>query len=119
MSKPVRPPEFDGPGARPPGSSDDSNVAQLKDDIDRGRTGDKVAIPDPAAAPLGTDAEAAGTSPSPGEIARARRAETRRAQRQPATAKTTRRAPWHRVMRPGLLAAVAVAVLVLASWLIL
>lgn len=33
---------------------------QLKDDIDSGRTEDKVAFPDPAAAPLGTDEEAGG-----------------------------------------------------------
>jgi hypothetical protein len=31
--------------------------------IDAGETGDKVAFPDPAAAPLGTDEEAAGTRP--------------------------------------------------------
>lgn len=39
--------------------------AQLKEDIDSGRTHDKVAVFDPAAAPLGTDEEAAGT-PTPG-----------------------------------------------------
>ena len=33
---------------------------QLRADIDAGRTGDKVAFPDPATAPLGTDAEAGG-----------------------------------------------------------
>lgn len=38
--------------------------AQLKEDIDSGRTRDKVAAFDPAAAPLGTDEEAAGT-PTP------------------------------------------------------
>lgn len=35
---------------------------QLRADIDAGRTGDKVAFPDPAAAPLETDAEAGGNS---------------------------------------------------------
>jgi hypothetical protein len=35
---------------------------QLRADIDAGRTGDKVAHPDPAAAPLETDAEAGGDS---------------------------------------------------------
>jgi hypothetical protein len=39
------------------------NTAQLRDAIDRGRTGSKVAFPDHAAAPLGTDEEAAGTPP--------------------------------------------------------
>lgn len=33
---------------------------RLRIDIDRGMTGDKVNYPDPAAAPLGTDDEAAG-----------------------------------------------------------
>jgi len=37
---------------------------QLRDRIDRGETGEKVAMPDPAAAPLGTDAEAAGATPT-------------------------------------------------------
>lgn len=36
------------------------NGEQLRADIDSGRTGDKVAFPDPAAAPLATDAEAGG-----------------------------------------------------------
>lgn len=35
-------------------------VEQLRQDIDSGKTGDKVAYPDPAAAPLGSDDEAAG-----------------------------------------------------------
>ena len=39
--------------------------SQLKDDIDSGRSGDKVAFPDPAAAPLGTDEEAGGTPTNP------------------------------------------------------
>jgi hypothetical protein len=42
---------------------------QLRNRIDRGLAGDKVAMPDPAAAPLGTDAEAAGASPTPQERA--------------------------------------------------
>jgi hypothetical protein len=45
-----------------------ATVAQLQDDIDSGLTGDKVAAVDHAAAPLGTDEEAAGT-PVSGEIA--------------------------------------------------
>lgn len=35
--------------------------SQLRRDIDSGRTGDKVPWPDPAAVPLGSDEEAAGT----------------------------------------------------------
>ncbi|XEX99088.1 hypothetical protein P7L64_03785 (plasmid) [Tistrella bauzanensis] len=38
-------------------------AAQLRDRIDRGETGDKVPLVDPAAAGLGTDDEAAGTPP--------------------------------------------------------
>jgi len=61
-----------------------STAAQLRRDIDRGRTGDKVAWPDPALAPLGTDEEAAGTPLAPGDVAAARRAERRGlVQRQP------------------------------------
>jgi hypothetical protein len=37
-------------------------------DIDSGKAGDKIAFPDPAAAPLGTDDEAAGTPPSRTEL---------------------------------------------------
>jgi hypothetical protein len=40
-----------------------ATISQLRDDIDAGRTGDKVDWPDPAAVPLGTDEEAAGTPP--------------------------------------------------------
>jgi hypothetical protein len=40
---------------------------QMRDAIDSGATGEKVGYPDPAAAPLGTDAEAAGKSPTPTE----------------------------------------------------
>lgn len=39
-------------------NTDDMNWSQLRDRIDRGETGDKKAAEDPAAAPLGTDAEA-------------------------------------------------------------
>ena len=38
-----------------------SAVERLRTDIDSGRTHDKVSGPDPAAAPLGADEEAAGT----------------------------------------------------------
>lgn len=52
-----------------------ATVAQLRDDIDSGRTGDKVAAVDHAAAPLGTDEEAAGTPVSPEIVAMARQHE--------------------------------------------
>jgi len=56
---------------RPPTSD------RLRKDIDRGRAGDKTDYPDPAAAPLGTDAEAGGHPPSDEELRIAREAETR------------------------------------------
>ena len=40
---------------------------QIRHTIDSGATGEKVGHPDPAAAPLGTDAEAGGSSPTPAE----------------------------------------------------
>jgi hypothetical protein len=55
-----------------------STISQLRDDIDAGRTGDKVDWPDPAAAPLGTDEEAAGTPPDPWAVETARRIEVSR-----------------------------------------
>ncbi len=51
-------------------------TSRLRADIDSGRAGDKTDFSDPAAAPLGTDAEAGGTPPGDAEIARARDAET-------------------------------------------
>jgi hypothetical protein len=39
-------------------------VDQLRHKIDSGATGDKINWPDPAAAPLGTDAEAGGSRPT-------------------------------------------------------
>jgi hypothetical protein len=56
--------------------SSGDTLEQLRADIDRGRTGDKVSAPDPAMAPLGTDDEAARTPPSPAAIALTRRLET-------------------------------------------
>jgi hypothetical protein len=61
--------------ARQPGAT----IEQLRDDIDQGRTSDKVCFPDPAVAPLGTDEEAAGTPIDPHVIAQTREAEARMA----------------------------------------
>jgi hypothetical protein len=55
-----------------------STTAQLRDDIDHGRTGDKIDAPDPAVAPLGTDEEAAGTPPDPCAVEAARTIELSR-----------------------------------------
>jgi hypothetical protein len=56
------------------------NPDQLRSAIDSGGTGDKVAFPDPAAAPLGTDEEAAGTPVSAAACRQAYLMETGRAQ---------------------------------------
>lgn len=56
-----------------------AGVARLRDHIDRGGTADKAAASDPAAAPLGTDDEAAGAPPTWEEVALAEAAERHRA----------------------------------------
>ncbi|MCH8686039.1 hypothetical protein [Pedomonas mirosovicensis] len=71
--------QFQGrPDEAPPATRRGSTAAQLKHDIDSGRTGDKVNFPDPAAAPLGTDDEAGGVSHSPEQIHEMRLAESSR-----------------------------------------
>jgi hypothetical protein len=59
-----------------PPDSNNPTTAMLKADIDSGRTGDKNGVLDPGLSPLGTDDEAAGTTPSPARIALARHSET-------------------------------------------
>lgn len=48
-----------------------STAEQLRDAIDRGVTGEKVAGGDPAAAPLGSDDEAAGAPPTASQLSQA------------------------------------------------
>ena len=55
---------------------------QLRADIDSGKAGDKIAFPDPAAAPLGTDDEAAGQPPTAGQLRLAVRYELGNGKRQ-------------------------------------
>jgi hypothetical protein len=45
-----------------------TTTSQLRAAIDAGQTRDKVNYPDPAAAPLGTDDEAAGNPPTPEQV---------------------------------------------------
>lgn len=52
-------------------------AAQLRGDINSGKTGDKTPGFDPAAAPMETDAEAGGSPPTPEEVAQARAHERR------------------------------------------
>ncbi|MCP8937441.1 hypothetical protein NK718_02850 [Alsobacter sp. SYSU M60028] len=58
-----------------PGAPAGRTTEGLRAEIDSGRTGDKVAFSDPAAAPLGADDEAAGHPPGPEEVALAWRQE--------------------------------------------
>lgn len=51
------------------------STSRLRSAIDSGATHDKVAFPDPAAAPLGTDAEAGGVAPTQAETEQAMAAE--------------------------------------------
>lgn len=62
-----------------PGPNDrkGANVAELKADIDSGRTGDKVDVFDPGLSMLGTDDEAGGYPMTPEDIALARAQERR------------------------------------------
>lgn len=83
---------------------------RLRADIDSGRTGDKVAASDPAAVPLGTDAEAGGVPTDAGAASRARQAELDRVE-------TPHRRKWHSTLiLPGLaLLVVAVFAFVLLN----
>jgi hypothetical protein len=90
---------------RPPGAH--ATTAQLRRDIDSGATRAKVAALDPAAAPLGTDDEAAAHGPSGATIATVRRAERGRGPQRPRT-------------RPGsplLFLAMAAGMAVIVFWL--
>ena len=55
--------------------SDTPTAEQIRAGIDGGRGGDKVDFPDPAAVPLGADAEAGGTPPTAQELRLAARSE--------------------------------------------
>jgi len=59
-----------------PPQNEGSTTAQLKGDIDSGRTGDKTQVFDPGLSPLGTDDEAAGTPPTPEQVDQARHQES-------------------------------------------
>ena len=85
----------------------DSTASQLRGDIDSGRTGDKVDWPDPAAAPLGTDDEAAGRPPNASAVGAARRRENAG----PATAATDRDRPGAAWVQIGIVAVLAAAAL--------
>ena len=107
----------------PPDPSDGvaTNTAQLQAAIDSGATGDKAAALDPAAAPLGTDEEAAGTPPGPWEVSQAHEAEHSRAARNtrsPALADNTSKRP---AAGMGLMIGVVVALLLatVLAWVVM
>lgn len=85
---------------------------QLRDDIDRGRTGDKVPFPDPAAAPLGTDEEAAGRPLDAEMVAESRRNERARAD-------GTRREKAGVLARTWAILLAAIALIVVLMWAVL
>lgn len=74
MSSETPPSHTVDPIEAPPPSAEPT-TAQLKAEIDSGRTGDKVSAYDPGLSPLGTDDEAAGHPPGPDRVAIARRSE--------------------------------------------
>jgi hypothetical protein len=90
---------------------------QLRADIDSGRTHDKIAHPDPAAAPLGTDEEAAGTRIDPHAVSGDRRAENRAVPEAPDRAKAHAQSRKSRVLMI-VLCGVVCAILVMLYWLL-
>ena len=93
-----------------------ATTEQLRHDIDQGRTGDKVRFPDPAAAPLGTDEEAAGTPIDPQVVAQTREAEAKLAQ--PTDAQRSAEGRVSDVLWWVAMVAVAIAWAGVAWWLI-
>lgn len=94
------------------------NWAQARGRIDRGVTGDKIAVHDPAAAPLGTDAEAGGVPTSAPDIARSVNLQShdnaaRAAAQAPRTAGRRQLVPWL-VVTLALAVAMIVALVVAA-----
>ena len=93
-----------------------TNWAQARAQIDRGETGDKIAAPDPAAAPLGTDAEAGGAATEAADIARSARLQMQgtpahSAAQAPRPSMPARLVPWL-VVALALAAAIILALLI-------
>lgn len=116
-----RPPKQDStaPGeSRPPEPKRGGAVAdELRTRIDAGETADKVNHPDPAAAPLGTDAEAAGTPTDPAAMRRTATKETARtplAEERPDPNRMQADSARNRLI--ALLAVVVILVLVVLIW---
>ena len=101
--------------AEPPPESDNPTSAQLKGDIDSGRTGDKDNHVEDGAAPLRTGDEAGGTPPTPQRVRLARLTE-RAPSEKAAAGVMQQRTPWITPAFAGAIVAIA-AVLTLALWL--
>lgn len=101
-------------GEPPP--SDNPTVAQLKADIDSGRTGDKASHGDVGMAMLGTCDEAGGTPPTPQRVKLARETEAASEQVRAAADVHGERA-WTMPLYLGAIAMIG-AVLVLGVWLL-
>ncbi|MBE7245519.1 MAG: hypothetical protein INR63_11240 [Actinomycetospora chiangmaiensis] len=99
----------------PPPDSDAPTAAQLKADIDSGRTADKTPHMDIGAAPLGTCDEAGGTPPTPQRVRLARQNE-RAPSEKAAAGYVHQRQPWVLPLYAGFIILAAVG-LGLALWL--
>lgn len=94
-----------------PAASARPTSAQLKAEIDSGRTGDKIPAHDPGLSPLGTDDEAAGSPADASRVALARNEETRPRRRRAARMATGHGANrWVMPAYYGVVVAAAVAV---------
>lgn len=85
------------------------HASALRREIDAGHTRDKVDFPDPAAAPLGTDDEAAGNPPGPEAVDLAIRAEVRGDGR-------SDRHPWSSVFLYTSVIAVIAGAIAIGAW---
>lgn len=102
MAKPVPPPTAEDTADR------------LRHEISSGRTGDKIAHPDPAAAPLGTDAEAGGHPVTHRQAAMARREELAHGPTPPGRGSGPQGS---RVLGPVLVGVAGVVVVAIAWWM--
>lgn len=108
------------PNAAPPPPDPERGGAvadDLRARIDAGQTADKVNYPDPAAVPLGTDAEAAGTPTDAAAMRRAAAKETARtplAEDRPDPRRMQAETARNRLI--ALLAVVVILVLVVLVW---
>jgi hypothetical protein len=90
--------------------------ARARARIDRGETGDNIAVDDPAAAPLGTDAEAGGASTAATDIARSAELQSQAGRPAPPHRRPAR--PVAASWCPGWVVILALAIAVIAALLV-